>query len=135
MALRGKDARGFVQDVRDGLNDEALRQKYNIHGQRFRIAKAQVMDFLTKAKAASAHPTREIDGKQFLADIRSGMDDDMLMGKYNLTARQLQGLFRELIAAGVFTPLELSNRLAITKSQVAEAFLEMGRAAEEIEEA
>ncbi len=135
MALRGKDAREFVRDIRDGLHDEALQQKYNIYGKKFRIAKAQVIDFLAKAKASGTKPAREIDGRQFLADVRSGLDDDILMGKYNVSARQLQALFRELIAAGAFTPLELSNRLAITKSQVAEAFQEMGRAVQEIDEA
>ena len=135
MTLRGKDAREFVQDVRDGLQDEALQQKYHIYGKRFRIAKAQVIDFLAKAKAAGTRFAREIDGKQFLADVRSGLDDDILMGKYDVSARQLQALFRELIAAGAYTPLELSSRLAITKSQVWEAFQEMGQAVEEIDKA
>lgn len=135
MALRGKDAREFVRDIQGGLNDEALQQKYSLYGKKFRIAKAQVMDFLAKEKAARTQPTREIDGRQFLADIKSGTADDILMSKYSLSARQLQALFRELITAGVFTPLELSDRLAVTKSQVWEAFVEVGRAVEEIEEA
>ena len=56
-----------------------------------------------------------------------------LMVKYNLLPRHLQSAFRQIINAGLITPLELSNRLKITKSQVREAFVEMGKAIKELD--
>lgn len=134
MALKGKDAREFVQDIANGLNDEVLQQKYNLSPKKFRIAKAQVKDYLARLKAGRSRQNREINGRELVEDIRAGACDEILMSKYNVSARQLQTLFRELITAGIFTPLELSNRLAVTKSQVAEAFVEMGRGVEKIDE-
>jgi hypothetical protein len=71
--------------------------------------------------------------KEFLTDIRSGMDDEALMIRYGLQPRQLQSAFRQVINAGLATPLELSRRLSITKSQVREAFVEMGKAIGELD--
>jgi hypothetical protein len=68
-----------------------------------------------------------------LADIKSGMDDEQLMIKYDLLPRQLQSVFRQIINAGLSTPMEMSQRLSITKSQVREAFVEMGKAIRELD--
>ena len=53
------------------------------------------------------------------------MDDQALMIKYGLSFRQLQRLFRKIIIGGFIAPLELAERLCVTKSQVSEAFVEM----------
>ncbi len=74
-----------------------------------------------------------IDAKKFLTDIRSGMDDEALMIRYGLMPRQLQNAFRQIINAGLATPLELSKKLSITKSQVREAFVEVGKAIAELD--
>ncbi len=39
----------------------------------------------------------KINAAQVVRDIRSGMDDPDLMGKYNLSAKGLQSLFRKLV--------------------------------------
>jgi len=122
----------FVQDVRDGLSDTALQSKYRLSSKKFYLYKASVLDFIAKEHAQKAKNKIEIHAKQFLVDIRSGMDDDALMVKHNLLPRHLQSAFRQLINAGLITPLELSNRLRITKSQVREAFVEMGKAIKEL---
>jgi hypothetical protein len=123
----------FIADVRAGLSDDTLKRKYSLSGQKFLIAKASAKDYLAKVKRESAKPTRTIDGKQFLTDLESGLDDDALMMRYNLTQRQLQRLFRQLISAGLVTALQISKRLSITKSQVTEAFVEMGKAIKELD--
>jgi hypothetical protein len=122
----------FLMDVKAGVDDEVLRQKYNLAGKKFFLYKAAAMDFLTKQKAARAQK-RRISAKQILADINSGMDDECLMLKYTITQRQLQTVFRQIIGAGLATPMELSRRLSITKSQVTEAFAEMGTAIKELD--
>jgi len=122
----------FVQDVRDGLSDTALQSKYRLSSKKFYLYKATVLDFIAKEHAQKSKKI-EIHAKQFLVDIWSGMEDDALMVKYNLLPRHLQSAFRQLINAGLITPLELSNRLRITKSQVREAFVEMGKAIKELD--
>ena len=61
------------------------------------------------------------------------MDDEALMIRYGLQPRQLQNAFRQIINAGLATPMELSKRLSITKSQVTDAFKEMGKAVAELD--
>jgi hypothetical protein len=115
------------------LPDEALQEKYNLRGNEFLVAKASVLDFLKTIREKNTKPARRISAKGFLNDVTSGVDDQTLMRKYSLTQRELQSLFRQLIDAGLVTALEMANRLEITKSQVAEAFVEMGKAIEELD--
>ncbi len=122
----------FLRDVKAGVDDEVLRHKYNLSGKKFYLYKAAAMDFLAKQKAEHAQK-RRISARQILADINSGMDDESLMLKYDFTQRQLQSVFRQIISAGLATPMELSRRLSITKSQVTEAFAEMGTAIKELD--
>jgi len=123
----------FVRDIRVGLSDAALQGKYDIPSSKFYLYKATALDIIAKEHAQKSKNKIEINAKQFLVDIWSGMDDEALMVKYNLLPRHLQSAFRQLINAGLITPLELSNRLRITKSQVREAFVEMGKAIKELD--
>jgi hypothetical protein len=66
-----------------------------------------------------------VSAHDVVEDIKSGMDDDALMTKYSLSYRQLQRLYRKIIIGGFIPPLELAQRLCVTKSQVGEAFVEM----------
>ena len=122
----------FLRDIEAGVNDETLRQKYNLSGKKFYLYKAAAMDHLAKRKAEGS-ARRRINAKQLLADLDSGIDDEGLMIKYNMTQRQLQKVFRQIISAGLATPMELSRRLSITKSQVSEAFAEIGTAIKELD--
>ena len=78
-------------------------------------------------------PVLKISVKQVLEDIRSGMDDEELMRKYSLSNRQVQRLFRKMIAEGFMSPLELANRLCVTKSQVTDVIDQMKRAIDELD--
>jgi hypothetical protein len=122
----------FLRDIKSGVSDEVLRQKYSLSGKKFYLYKAAAMDLLAKQRAERAEK-RRISAKQILSDINNGMDDEMLMLKYNISQRQLQTVFRQIIGAGLATPMELSRRLSITKSQVTEAFSEMGTAIKELD--
>ena len=66
-----------------------------------------------------------VSAHDVVQDIKSGMDDEALMIKYRLSFRQLQRLFRKIIVGGFIPPMELAERLCVTKSQVTEAFVEM----------
>ncbi|MGO9568978.1 MAG: hypothetical protein ACLP5H_15695 [Desulfomonilaceae bacterium] len=66
-----------------------------------------------------------VSAHDVVEDIKSGMDDEALMIKYRLSFRQLQRLFRKIIIGGFIDPMELAQRLCVTKSQVGEAFVEL----------
>lgn len=74
-----------------------------------------------------------ISAQEVLTDLKSGVDDQGLMTKYNLSYRQLQRLFRMLIQRGFVTPMELAGRLCVTQSQVTEVLRETKEAIEELE--
>jgi hypothetical protein len=129
----GSRAHEFVEDVKAGMNDTALQMKYGLSSQKFYFYKATAMDIIARQRQETATNRRKISAKNILADIRSGMDDEQLMIKYDLLPRQLQSVLRQIINVGLATPMEMSKRLSITKSQVREAFVEMGKAVRELD--
>jgi len=74
-----------------------------------------------------------ISASEVLNDLKSGLDDQGLMIKYGLTFRQLQRLFRKLIQGGFISPLQLAERLCVTKSQVTETIELVDRAIRELD--
>ncbi|MGB6065389.1 MAG: ankyrin repeat domain-containing protein [Desulfomonilaceae bacterium] len=52
---------------------------------------------------------RTLPVKQVLADIRSGMSPDDLMGKYGLSTKSLQGLFKKLTESGLLSKDEIGQ--------------------------
>lgn len=112
----------FARDVREGLSDEDLKQKYDMSDRTLILHKMAVMGQLRPAKPRGKRRTRKIDADGLVADIRGGMDEASLMQKYNLTSRELQKVFRKIISAGLMTAQELADRLKITKSQLTEVF-------------
>lgn len=123
----------FIDDVKAGISDEALQAKHRISGKRFIIAKAAAKDFLARRQAEGPDSNPKVDPKQLLADVRAGISNDELMTVYNLTSRQLQAVYRKIISEGLASPIELSGRLAMTTSQVVEAFTDAGRAVRELD--
>jgi hypothetical protein len=81
-----------------------------------------------------AKPVVQISAKSVLDDILAGLDDEGFMRKYNISERQLQRLFRKMIAEGFVTPLELAERLCVTESQVTEAIDLVKKATSELDE-
>ena len=56
-------------------------------------------------------PKKIIQAKQFIADVRSGFNDDQLCDKYHLTESDLPCLFKKLIQAKGLTQEDLDNRV------------------------
>jgi len=133
-SLENTKARQFVADVRAKISDETLQEKYGFSRKKFYFYKASALDIIAKEDALRKHKRSiKVSAKEFLIDIRSGMDEEALMIRYGLEPRQLQSAFRQIINAGLATPMELSKRLSITKSQVREAFVEVGKAIKELD--
>jgi hypothetical protein len=128
----GKTAENFIRDVASGMADEDLQEKYRVSGQKFILYKATALDIIAKNKRKNPNK-RKLKARDFMKDVKRGMGDNELMEKYLLSRRALQSALRQLIELGLATPLELSNRLSITKSQVREAFVEMGKAIKELD--
>ena len=133
MNKDSKTARQFVDDIKAGVPDPTLQRKYSLQSDKFFIYKAAALDFIAAQQAKTQGAKRQINARQILADIKKGMDNDDLMAKYCLNARQLQSVLRKMIHAGLITALELSRRLSITRSQVMEAFQETGKAIRELD--
>ncbi len=53
---------------------------------------------------------RTVNAKEVLDDIKAGLDDATLMGKYQLSEKGLQSLFKKLVDGGVLKQEELENR-------------------------
>lgn len=76
--------------------------------------------------------TRQLKAKELVKDIRSGMDDNELMRKYDLSASQLESVFHKLIEADFITSLELWERCRLSDTQITKAFVEAQKAIDEL---
>ncbi len=68
---------------------------------------------------------RKIKAVEFVADIRSGMDDDVLAEKYSLTRDQFHKLLRKAVDSGLISSDELYSRISHSRTAVTRAFVEM----------
>jgi hypothetical protein len=57
--------------------------------------------------------TRKIKAKEFLTDIRDGMDDEFLKEKYGLSTRGVLQVMNRLIWQGLMSPSELAQRRSV----------------------
>jgi hypothetical protein len=112
----------FALEFAADVKGESIKRIYDLDGRPDPIRETVAKQYHAAKKSAAPKPSIKISASEALKDIKLGLDDQTLMRKYDLTARQLQRLFRKIIRAGYATTLELSNRLCITRSQVTQAF-------------
>ncbi|MDQ7782008.1 MAG: hypothetical protein RDU20_03955 [Desulfomonilaceae bacterium] len=74
-----------------------------------------------------------IKAKEFIQDLRSGMDDPTLMHKYDLNYDGLQKVLEKLVDADFITVLELHERARLSDTQVTKAFVDAQKAIDEID--
>jgi len=75
---------------------------------------------------------RKIKAKEIAADIHAGMGDSELIGKYDLSAKQLEGVLRKLVEADLITYMQLYERTSLSDSQITKAFIDAEQAIEEL---
>ena len=75
---------------------------------------------------------RKIKAKEFVADLRSGMTDESLMGKYDVSSDQFQELLRMAVNASLISEEELRERLSAYNSAITKAFLELQEASQRL---
>jgi rubrerythrin len=60
--------------------------------------------------------TKRIKAKEFLSDMRAGMDDAGLMEKYGLSAKGILRAMTKLISEGLMSASELAARRSLAKT-------------------
>ena len=58
---------------------------------------------------------RQINGRHVVNDLRSGMGDEELQAKYELSAKALQSIFEKLVARNAISHSELCERSSLYK--------------------
>lgn len=142
LTIRAQDA---VKLIRSGWTDAQLMQRFNISAgsverlfdklvQAKEISRAEleerlltsqrshIVDIVSRPVAASRSTKRKvrINASEAVACIRSHMSDLELMGKYNLSSRGLDRLFRRLVHRGDIGYSELEERrLALQWAEIA----------------
>jgi len=75
---------------------------------------------------------RKINAREFVADLRSGIDDDALAAKYALTRDQFHKLLRMAVDSRLIEREELLFRISHSKTSVTRAYVEMQEAVQEL---
>jgi Mor family transcriptional regulator len=89
--------REVLQDIRSGMDEDAIRKKYNLSVQGLQ----HLYEKLTQAGALKGlkPPPRKLNLLAVLADIRAGMSGPNLMKKYRLTQEMLRQVSKKLLDA------------------------------------
>jgi hypothetical protein len=74
-----------------------------------------------------------IAAREFVADLRKGLDDAALMKKYELSEIGLGRVFDKLIEADLLSLDELWKRSMLSDSQITKAFVEAQSAIDELD--
>jgi hypothetical protein len=75
---------------------------------------------------------RKVKATELVKDMRSGMDDNALMHKYELSERQLEMVFQKLIDADFITAVEMWERAKLSDTQITKAYVEAQKAIDEL---
>jgi hypothetical protein len=75
---------------------------------------------------------RKVKAREFVGDLRGGMDDEALMTKYSLTREQFHKLLRMAVDSGLIETEELYSRISHSRTAVTRAFVEMQEAVREL---
>jgi len=104
------DAKAALDDIRAGMNDAALMEKYNlsVRGLQSLYSKLEAEGLLDRfifgnePSGPQDHKhseKKELSAKKALADLKKGLSDQALMEKYRLSGRGLQSMFTKLLEA------------------------------------
>jgi uncharacterized protein (DUF433 family) len=92
MPVRVIDAKQALEDIRAGMDDNALMQKY-------RISPFHLEQLFSKLE--TLHVLKRLHAGTLLKDMRAGLTDANLMAKYRLSASALQHVLAEMVRNGL----------------------------------
>ncbi len=141
LSQMGIDPGTMLEDIRSGLDDIALMEKYALSGEALQVVFEELLadghlapsdledrTFVTypsvvlnvrPSKSAETHAKKPvIDAADAMHCIKEGMDDAALMKRYELSARGLQSLLTKLVSAGAVSQADLEKRVAKSHSMV-----------------
>jgi hypothetical protein len=75
---------------------------------------------------------QKIKAREMVADVRSGMGDTVMMHKYGLSEKQLEGALRKLVELDLISYMQLYERTSLSDSQITKAFVDSAEAREEL---
>ena len=88
----------IVQDIRSGMDEEAICKKYNLSPKGLQTVYDKLIEAGLVGKEIKTRP-RKLNLLAVLADIRSGMNSSDLRKKYALTDETLKQVVKKLLAA------------------------------------
>jgi uncharacterized protein (DUF433 family) len=103
LGQREINAKAVLRDIRGGIDDAALMEKYKLSPAGLNSLKTK----LTNANLLQAK--RQINIDPIIKDLKLGMTEPDLMQKHQLTFLELQEIFRRLEEIGLLTPEEIRN--------------------------
>ncbi len=74
-----------------------------------------------------------IKAKKVVRDIQAGMNDVLLMEKYQLSPKQLQHVLEKLVEADLITYMQLYERTRLSETMITKAFVETANAISELD--
>jgi flagellar hook-basal body complex protein FliE len=75
---------------------------------------------------------KKIKAREFVKDLRSGMDDIALAEKYSINRDQFHKLLRMAVDSGLISSDELHSRISHSRTAITRAFVEMQKAVREL---
>jgi hypothetical protein len=98
MAVRKFSAKEIIQDIRLGMDETALRKKYQLSAKGLETLYQKLIAAGLLGKDLQLIP-RKINLLAILADIRAGMSESDLLKKYELSESMFRQLSKKLLAA------------------------------------
>lgn len=130
-----------VQCIRSGMDDASLMEKFNLTAkglqhlleqlvasrvmsqeeidERASLSPGSVVVDVGPKRAAAARPTvRLIEARDALECLKAGLNDSLVMKRFNLSAKGLQSLFSQLQEAGLLKGSYLAQRAAAAQETI-----------------
>jgi uncharacterized protein (DUF433 family) len=98
MVSRKVSQKDIIQDIRAGMDDSAIRKKYNLSPKGLQTLYDKLIEAGLLGEDFNTRP-RTLNLLTILADIRSGMSRSDLLEKYTLTDKTLRQVVQKLLAA------------------------------------
>lgn len=113
MSSRNIAVREVLLDIRRGMKDSEIMQKYRLSQNGLedlyrQLSQAGLLEKAFPGRTDSQRP-RKINAAAITNDILTGMTDDELMKRYELSAGDLRKVFHKLHAAGVSLPRKVRD--------------------------
>ncbi len=121
MSQSEVSAREILKDVRAGMDDARLMEKYRLSSTALQNLFQKLVEagLLRREGAGFTLPNkRKIPASRIVKDIRSGMSSAELMEKYDLTERGVQRVCRELLSARALAPEEYQPEISFQSTMV-----------------